>query len=455
MTSDRRSSDKRRTVGQFRSVSGNFMYTRMRKLLETVQTVQLSGFYEDRCPMKKTRKYFKNMHFDQIYDRADCLTVAEKYLQAAIESREKGRFFCPDCGKTNVTAKKTTWACWSCGTHEGRADATGLVACALAIDRDAAAKLLASDLGIITDPSTHSTEGRSKINPPTIRPTHNRPQAGPEPYELESWAAALANACRAAHERLVGRECDTSRRAWDYLTGPERNLTPETISLHGLGLNLEWIDFHKPLPGSDKPCKLPPGIVIPWHAGPLGIAGVNVREFHIGLKDKYLMATGSRRRWMFPGLLPWAGPVLIVEGEFDAMVADQELSGLLPVATLGGAKCKPEDTFDGVNLGKFSRLLIAADSDDAGHECRAMWRDFSPRRAESIDLPGGKDLSDAVAAGADLKSWIMNTCTDLGIDLRQLPGLIWEQPLGTIRGRLLEPVPGRNNGGESAVIGGD
>jgi hypothetical protein len=68
-----------------------------------------------------------------------------------------------------------------------------------------------------------------------------------------------------------------------------------------------------------------------------------------------------------------------------------------------------------------------------------MWLDFSPRRAESIDLPGGKDLSDAVGAGADLKSWIMSTCTDLGIDLRQLPGLIWEQPLGTIRGRLLEP----------------
>jgi len=379
--------------------------------------------------------------FEQVYGRADCRTVAERYLEPA---RERGRFICPGCEKGNLTAKQTTWGCWSCGTHTGRADAVGLIVAARGLTRLEAGKLLADDLGIVVEPS-RLKPSRNKLKPTGNKLETNlkltlKPSTGPEPYTLESWVDALTNACRVAHDRLMIRADDTSRRAWDYLTGPERNLTPETIQRHGLGLNLEWLEFHSPLPGADKPCWLPPGIIVPWHAGPLGIAGANVRQFHVELKDKYIMATGSRRRWVYPGLLePWAGPVLIVEGEFDALVAEQELAGLVPVATLGGAQCKPEDTLDAINLGKFTRMLIGADSDKAGQECREMWLDFSPRRAESIDLPGGKDLSDAVGAGADLKSWIMSTCTDLGIDLRQLPGLIWEQPLGTIRGRLLEP----------------
>lgn len=389
--------------------------------------------------------------FEQIYDRADCRTVAEKHLEPA---RERGRFVCPECGKGNVTAKQTTWGCWSCGTHSGRADAVGLVSAAHGISRGDAAGLLAADLGIVAELS-RLKPSRNTLKPtcnqletnlkPTLKPTLKQ-DAKPvkiDPCEVESWAAALAAACRVAHDRLMSRADETSRRAWDYLTGPARNLTSETIERHGLGLNLGWLEFHGPLPGVGKPCWLPPGIVLPWHAGPLGIAGANVRQFHVELKDKYIMATGSRRRWVYPGpLVPWAGPVLIVEGEFDALVAEQELAGLLPVATLGGAQCKPEDTLDAINLGKFTKLLIAADADKAGQDCRDMWLDFSPRRATSIDLPGGKDLSDALAAGADLRAWIMEVCTGLGIDLRQLPGLIWEQPLGTIRGRLLEPGPG-------------
>lgn len=387
---------------------------------------------------KFRRKNIDRIDFDEIYRRADCRTVAEKYLEPA---RGKDRFFCPECEKDNVTVKQTTWGCWSCRTHDGRADAVGLVSAARGLSRTDAAKLLANELGIAaiaTGPPVRSS-GRT----PRRTPDDGRPALKPEPYELESWAAALTDACRVAHDRLMNRADDTSRRAWDYLTGPERNLTPKTIERHGLGLNLDWLTFHEPLPGAEKPCWLPPGIVLPWHAGPLGIAGANVRRFHVDLKDKYLMATGSRRRWMFPGPLePWAGPVLIVEGEFDALVAEQELAGLLPVATLGGAQCKPEDTLDAINLGKFTKLLIAADSDDAGQECRAMWLDFSPRRAMPVELPGGKDLSDAMAAGADLRRWIMEVCAGLGIDLFRLPGLIWESRPGTIGGRLLELGPG-------------
>jgi len=370
--------------------------------------------------------------FDRVYEAADCSEVARRYLEPA---RVPGRFVCPACGKPNITAKRTTWGCWSCGSHAVGADAVGLVSVAEGVARTDAAAILAADLGISTEVASRKRAGNGQE---TVRKQDWKQSVKPsanEPYEVQSWVDSLARACRVAHERLMSQECEASQRAWDYLTGPKRNLAPETIAARELGLNLDWVEFHDPLAGSDRPCKLPPGIVIPWHAGPLGISGANVRKFHVELKDKYLMATGSRRRWMYPSLPAWDGPILIVEGEFDAMVADQELSGLLPVATLGGAQCKPEDTRDSVKLGGFSRLLIAADSDEAGRECRVMWKAFSPRRSVSVDLPEGKDLSEAVAAGVNLRDWIMGVCAELGIDLYQLPGLIWESPLGTVRGR--------------------
>lgn len=237
---------------------------------------------------------------------------------------------------------------------------------------------------------------------------------------------------------------ELAKGAWRYLTD-ERRLKPETIERFKLGLNPGWIQFHAPLPGSDNPCTLPPGILIPWQAGPYGIAGANVRTFHKPLAAKYLMPTGSRRRWVYPHdrqWLDWSGPVLIVEGEFDCMIGNQELSNLLPVMTLGGSSCSPEDTRSATRLGGASHLLIATDSDDAGQDCRDMWQDFSPRRAKPISLPeGAKDLTEAVQAGHDLAVWLGHVCEGLGIDLRAWPGLVWEKPLGILRGRLLEPLP--------------
>jgi hypothetical protein len=254
------------------------------------------------------------------------------------------------------------------------------------------------------------------------------------------WSQGLAGVLHDAHARLMDRSCDTSRRAWDYLTG-ERGLLPETIEGHWLGINLRWREFHGPLPGEDKPCYLPPGITMPWVSS-LGFAGANVRKFHDdSVRDKYLMAKGSRRWWLYPGIVAcwddWPGPVVIVEGEFDALLANQELSGLLPVFTAGGASCRPELLREPHKLTRFSRLLIATYDDAAGHKCRDAWLDFS-RRAVPVDLPGGKDLTEAHAAGHDLRSWLFEVCRGLEIDLFALPGLVWELPLGTVRGRLME-----------------
>jgi ribosomal protein L37AE/L43A len=382
---------------------------------------------------KFRRKQPPNIDFDAIHAAADVRTVAETYLEP---SREKGRFVCPSCGKGNVTARPKVWGCWSCSAHDAEGigrDAIGLVALAAGIGRIEAAKRLAGDLGIGPMVAT-AAPGR----PGQRRVVELKPPE-PEPHESPSWREWLAGQVERSHERLMDRADDTSRRAWDYLTS-ERRLTPETIEAARLGVNLAWCESLDAIPRRKDPCYLPPGIVIPW-TGPQGIAGANVRQFHVELRDKYIMATGSRRRWLYPALPScwdeWTGPVVVVEGEFDALLANQELGGLLPVVTAGGASCRPTELHEPHKLTRFARLLIAADDDDAGHQCRDAWLDFS-RRAVPVDLPGGKDLSEAHAAGADLRSWIFEVCRCLEIDLRTLPGLVWEKPPGTIRGRLLD-----------------
>ena len=367
--------------------------------------------------------------FDEIHRAADCRKIAERYLKP---SKKRGKYVCPGCGDDNLSATSSTWSCW---THECQrksgADATGMVSLATGEIRSDAAKRLAGELGI--GPMVARAKPVRSGQRPAIQPKPPKP----EPYELESWREWMTGVVEQSHARLMDQSDDTSRRAWDYLTG-ERGLLPETIESARLGVALDWVSSDTALPG--RRCSLPPGVIIPWF-GPHGVAGANVRQFHVELSAKYIMATGSRRHWLYPGLIgweSWPGPVVIVEGEFDSLLANQELSGLLPVVTLGGAKCSPADTFDAVLLGQFSRLLIAADSDDAGDECRKMWFEFARRRAVPVDLPGGKDLTEAHAAGADLRSWLFEVCRGLGIDLHSLPGLVWELPLGTIRGRLLD-----------------
>lgn len=383
---------------------------------------------------KYRRKPPPKIDFDAIFAAADCRTVAGAYLEKA--EGKRGRYVCPSCSKSSLTCVEKVWSCWSCSAHaaEGnRRDAIGLVALSTGEKRAEAAKRLAADLGIGPMVATAATVR------PGQRPAVEPKPPEPEPPELESWSQGLAGVLHDAHARLMDRSGETSRRAWDYLTN-ERGLLPETIEGHGLGINLEWREFHGPLPGEEKPCYLPPGITMPWISSTRGLAGANVRQFHEPLRDKYLMAKGSRRWWLYPGLIgwdDWPGPVVIVEGEFDAMIANQELLGLLPVFTAGGASCRPELLREPHKLTRFSRLLIATDDDAAGHKCRDAWLDFS-RRAVPVDLPGGKDLSEAHAAGHDLRKWLFEVCAGLGIDLFKLPGLVWEKPLGTVRGRILD-----------------
>jgi hypothetical protein len=382
------------------------------------------------------RKYFDRIDFDAIHAAADVRLLAEKYLEPG---RRRDRFVCPACHEDNLTARPKVWGCWSCSAHDSEGagrDAIGLVALAAGLSRIDAAKRLAAELGIGPTPASWGAPNQA------TKQARPKPPEPPKPYENESWQAGMLHVIDQSHLRLMARADDLARQAWDYLT-IERKLKPETIEKYRLGLNPDGLESDEMM-ADGKRWYMQPGITIPWLAGSRVIA-VNVRKFH-KRGSKYLMATGSSRQWLYPHAAKWSewrGPVVVVEGEFDAMIGNQELGGLLPVVTLGGSQCKPEDTRDATWLGRSSHLLLAVDADAAGQGCRDMWQDFSPKRARPVELPTeAKDITEAVQAGHDLAVWLNQVCEGLQIDLRAWPGLVYELPLGTLRGRLMEPKDG-------------
>lgn len=350
------------------------------------------------------------MLFDSIYETTKVSQVYLKLTGKSVSSGQKTQ--CPVCGGNSfqITSNNKAWTCWSGRCHDlhGR-DSVGLFSSSRRIDRVSAAKVMNIQMGLsFEQPTFRMIQGQVREGLRNIVPADKSIKS--RPFELTSWVTALNAACSQASDRLMARSGEISRRAWDYLTGPERNLTAETIERHKLGLNMEWLNFHDPLPGTNKPCYLPPGIVIPWLSGPLGIVGANTRQFHVALKNKYIMATGSRRYWLYPAwrTLAYEMPLLIVEGEFDALIGEQIFADSVVVKTIGSSTSGPQMLHwsEKLKLSQCRKIMVAADNDKAGEECRKMWLNYS-RLAEPISLPCHiKDLSHGKSEGYDMHGWL-------------------------------------------------
>jgi hypothetical protein len=101
-----------------------------------------------------------------------------------------------------------------------------------------------------------------------------------------------------------------------------------------------------------------------------------------------------------PAIIRPGKPLIIVEGEFDALLLGQALGDLASVVTLGSASSRP-------NAGSLSVMLtapvwfIATDADPAGDKSAEGW----PARAVRVKPPVGKDWGEAYRAGVDLAQW--------------------------------------------------
>lgn len=192
-------------------------------------------------------------------------------------------------------------------------------------------------------------------------------------------------------------------------------LQDETIRRFGLGWCPEWLQRDPGAWGLEGPAVwLPRGVVIPGEA--VGVLWyLKIRRFDAlgqpereqgkkyGAPRKDPRAAGGAL-FGADDLQADGRPLLLVEGERDAMLAWQELQDLVDVATLGGAGKRRLGRWL-LWLQPYTRILVAYDSDEAGRGGAAHLAEFS-RRVVVARTPHGNDLTDFHAAGGDLRAWL-------------------------------------------------
>lgn len=372
-----------------------------------------------------------------------------RLIEADLGSPDRcGRWVCPfhEGGRSPnlaIVGKGRRWKCWSgrCGLS---GDAIDWLVSREGLTRVQAAKRLDPSLVTAEDldrkpKSVTVTEFKAPPAPePEPEPgvkTSDDVRSFPEParaWQDPEWQSVVNAVVMAAELCLWSPE---GRPALDWLRG--RGLADETIRSHRLGFNPRpyRTDPVARLAGDDGPrgIYVARGVVLPWLAPwpprdlshedpPDRWCGANVRcladpvdaplpRRRDGTKPaKTLCLRGSSRGYLYPMPEPWPGlkhrPALIVEGEIDALLADQHLGDQLPVFSVGGASTRSLAREARSVLARCPLWLVATDHDSAGVEAALHWRRLNPRKARRVLLPRGKDFAEFVAEGGDARAWL-------------------------------------------------
>jgi DNA primase len=226
--------------------------------------------------------------------------------------------------------------------------------------------------------------------------------------------------CHVPRERSAAVETqppaeDWQRTAWKVVAGAEevlwseqggralkylkaRGLTDETILRARLGYvpgrPWEWLRIGK--------VTVPCGITIPWVVGK-ELWAVKVRRT-AGLPKYTQIAVGSAHGLYNAANLEGHEIVLFVEGEFDALLAEQESGGLVGVATLGSASGMLNPRWMPLLL-HCKTILAAYDADEAGMKGAARLQALT-KRARVVQVPWGKDITEFVLKGGSVREWL-------------------------------------------------
>ncbi len=235
--------------------------------------------------------------------------------------------------------------------------------------------------------------------PKLAQPQFQKPVPDSEPPD-DDWQRAAREVACIAMDALWSRE---GKRAWDYLE-TERGLTEKTIVDAGLGYipggHREW----QTIAGLNVPC----GIVIPWF-GTGVIWGIKVRRS--AGEPRYQQVRGgkiSHSLYLGDDIRPGL-PILLTEGEFDALIARQVGEGLISAAAIGSAanRCIHPRWYP-----KFltaPSILIRMDADQAGQGAAAQISSLS-QAARCVQVPQGKDVNEFyLLAGYEVvREWVVS-----------------------------------------------
>lgn len=241
------------------------------------------------------------------------------------------------------------------------------------------------------------------------------PEIGADPPPAAWQDAAMTAAIEAANELQRGlawlekfpnltdwpQDAPTSARVAAWLQS-ERGLTPETIRRRFLGYNPQWVEV---MPG----CKLAPGVVIPSvdNAALWYVQVKLTRQAAAQTGNKYLALKGSVLNALYysPALVD-AQNAILVEGELDTMLLEQEAGDLAAVATMGSATSAPAARWR-VKFSHVRRLFFFLDQDQAGQKGLQKLQELVPFGEAMPPGPAaGQDITDFWKSGGDLTAWI-------------------------------------------------
>lgn len=175
----------------------------------------------------------------------------------------------------------------------------------------------------------------------------------------------------------------------DHLRG--RGLTDETIRRHRLGSS---DSFPLPLrPDEEEMRRTTAGIVIPWTVDGR-VERIQIRRRQ-GEPRYLLVQQRSPIVYPSPETIVPGRPLVIVEGELDALLLGQELGEAASVITVGSAARGLPDAVTDLAIAS-PRWFAAHDADEAGDAAAARL----PSRAVRVRPDGGKDWCEVHAGDA-------------------------------------------------------
>lgn len=159
----------------------------------------------------------------------------------------------------------------------------------------------------------------------------------------------------------------------------------------------------EPHSASERSVYIPAGVCIPWVIGDQ-VWKINFRR--LGDKTpKYMQIKGSRSGLFGADTLKDHDIAFMVEGEFDALLLEQEAGDLIGVATLGSASSRNLDGRWLSYLLRCQRIVLVGDNDPAGLDWVKSIGSLS-RRLCWTKVPAGKDITEYWRKGGDLKKWV-------------------------------------------------
>lgn len=242
------------------------------------------------------------------------------------------------------------------------------------------------------------TEALQALGEPAVMTGPSERKCLKSPSEPPEWSWQNRAECivSQAEETLWS---EVGEPALNYLTG--RGLTTRTIRTARLGYVPGDFRSWRMIEGMDVPC----GITIPWFATG-ALWAVKVRRAYG--TPKYQQIKGGNVNGLYGAdQLADRDIALFCEGEFDALLARQEVGHIAAVVTLSSATAI-------LNLRWYAELthchtiLVAYDSDAAGEKGANRLLSLSPR-FRSIELPAGKDITEFYVKGGDIYHWIEQT----------------------------------------------